>query len=121
MRLSEAILLGTTICPQNFSAGVGKDGGRCAILSAGLAVGVNSDLTQPNADHWPWLEKLEVDVPEACTLCPSPQPAIWAVVCLNDHAEWTRERIAAWVRTIEPAEISQTETSETAETVLAHG
>jgi hypothetical protein len=100
MKLSDAILLSTTLFGQRHKAGIGDDGSRCALIGAGFVNGVNSWSTSDSADLWPWLYKKVVPCPE----CGKVDKALWRIFCLNDNHKWTRERIAAWVATIEPAE-----------------
>jgi hypothetical protein len=100
MKLSDAILLSTTLFKQRYRSGVGEDGSRCAIIGAGFVNGVKSDLVGPSTALWPWVWEKRV----SCPGCGKSGDALRAIFCLNDNHHWTRERIAAWVATIEPAE-----------------
>jgi hypothetical protein len=40
----------------------------------------------------------------SCPGCAYTRPLAWVIVHLNDDHRWTREQIAAWVATVEPAD-----------------
>lgn len=107
LRLSEAIKLGSMLRPQafweNFTAI-----GSCAIGAGLEAVGKRWDYA---TSIWPWL-----NAPQACPECGvEHERGGWVITHLNDIHHWTRERIADWVATVEPAEVEATVES----TVLA--
>lgn len=108
MRLSEAILLGSIGSKQGFghlSAYKGsKD--KCAIGAALLATG-NEAKNLPIAkleETWPWTLTKDfvspIELPAYIPICVS--NTIW---WLNDVEKWTRPQIAAWISSIEPAEV----------------
>jgi hypothetical protein len=101
MKLSDAILLSTTLFKQRHRSGIGEDGSRCALIGAGFVNGVNSQSPLASAKLWPWLYKKVVPCPECRDYA---SHAAATIVHLNDFHHWTRERIAAWVAAIEPAE-----------------
>lgn len=108
LKLSEAIRLGAMIRPQGrgqyYSAISGKS---CAIGAAAEACGLDITTDQVKESvirAWPWVEQ-EVQRPAGVTLSIiSVGKVIEMVPCLNDFADWTREQIADWIATIEPAE-----------------
>ena len=104
MRLSEAIMLGSTLSKQGFGVIVDADGNRCAYGAALQAVGKSIPQLFTS---WPWLNGGPMDCPEC-----GQSTAKYAVVSthLNDKHKWTRERIAEWVATVEPAEETCPET-----------
>jgi hypothetical protein len=107
MRLSEAIRLGAMLRPQVFHA-FRTARGTCAFGAAVDAVGLTLDASDPAAiadaliGQWPWLQGKRVRCPE-CTRRRVPGAVISE--CLNDEHRWTRERIADWVETLEPAAV----------------
>lgn len=105
MKLSEAILLGSTLGPQIFGDGFDKATmGTCANGAARLAMGHATDHISI-VEIWPWLL-----CPADCPVCGAIFDDTTAMIAmhLNDKHRWSRERIADWVATIEPA----TETTE---------
>jgi hypothetical protein len=102
MKLSDAILLSTTLFKQGYGSGIGEDGSRCALIGAGFVNGVKSEMVGDSADFWPWLRQKRVSCPVSS--CNHTRVMWVAIAHLNDTHHWTRERIAAWVATIEPAE-----------------
>jgi hypothetical protein len=106
MRLSEAIRLGAMMQPKRNGpcAILYKDNnGTCALGAAAQAVGLPiltlAEGYSPIWAMWPWLQTMSTHpitgvIDDATT-------NIWM---LNDTDDWTRERIADWVSTIEPKE-----------------
>ena len=98
MKLSEAILLGSTLSPQAFGSYETSDGRRCALGAALAAVGEDCFVGNAVARLgwiWPLLDR-PVDCPQCG--CSSRQELLGATIAhLNDAHGWTRERIAAWV------------------------
>jgi hypothetical protein len=98
-------MLGSTIHPQGFGdfRQEGPSGiTTCAWGAAHDAVG-NHDDYENDPENWRWASK------ETETVCPEcGLPCIASVGCaivhLNDYHRWTRERIAEWVRSVEPKE-----------------
>lgn len=112
MKLSEAILLGSTLRPQ-CRGELFRNGGSCAFGAAAEALG------QQDIDSralWPWL-----DLPLTCPVCGETEGIGAAIVSshLNDSHFWTRERIAEWVATVEPAEVIAEEPAPTIHEVEA--
>ena len=105
MKLSDAILRGSTMGPQiRHQLSNGK--GTCAWGAAYLALGIlGKAITQdPRADPrviWPWTKAKFVN----CPVCWEKVHVITAISDhLNDSHFWTRERIAEWVARVEPSE-----------------
>ncbi len=104
MRLSEAILLGSTLSVQGFNDGSMTGNNRCALGAATQALGIGSALLYSELeDEYPWLRSA-LECPDGCGI--GPRPGISVIWHLNDRHLWTRERIAEWVSTIEPPEES---------------
>lgn len=100
MKVSEAMRLGSILSAQSFQ-GFTDGMKRCALGAVADATGIaSSDFGK----EWPWLEVREYSCPECGDSDRSPSLIIG--VHLNDEHRWTRERIADWVATIEPAETS---------------
>lgn len=100
MRLSDAILLGASLRPQAFGRMFG-DNGSCALGAAMEAVGGGIAF----ARLWPWGELLVHGCPfemEGCVGYRHGQ-VFHVITHLNDYHRWSREQIAEWVRTVEPA------------------
>jgi hypothetical protein len=53
MKLSEAILLGSTLGKQLFDEAVDDEGNTCALGAAMLAIG---EIHEAALDYWPWLK-----------------------------------------------------------------
>lgn len=102
MRLSEAIMLGSTLSAQAFGCASRGDA-RCALSAACDALGKTYLDADGGFVFWPWLDRM--------TTCPecARVRTIGEVVasCLNDKHQWSRERIAEWVASVEPAEMSK--------------
>lgn len=116
MKLSEAIRLGAMIRPQSHYA-MFCDGRSCAQGAAAEALGVQYADTCEAAT----LAAIAVENAYSWGLSPVPLPcgcegkrtllgSFGAIAHLNDisgNHQWTRERIADWVATIEPQEVCQ--------------
>jgi hypothetical protein len=117
MRLSEAIRLGSLLRPQGFRALFTPFGASCALGAALEATGANfrpadsADFTftldalleqrgwRCLATYIPaWREVLDLGIPT-----PRALDVLNMITALNDYAQWTRERIADWVESIENA------------------
>lgn len=106
MLLSDAILLGSMLRPQCFYKpfnGVGS----CAFGAAEEAIGINIASpayagTSTIPEKWEWTQGSGMGCPE----CGETPFRIASIISehLNDGHRWTRERIAAWVATVEPKE-----------------
>lgn len=103
MKLSEAIRLGAMLKPQGRGRFVNKNGQTCAFGAALDAVGRLECYGAHPAGLWPWITTTAV-VLSPTALVASRVSVFWAIVTLNDGARWTREQIADWVATIEPAD-----------------
>lgn len=103
MKLSEAILLGSTMSKQIFGHSSNSSDGRCALNAATDAAGVDYfDIDSV----WPWQETLRLPCPE----CGEDRTAggvplyVGHIIAmhLNDQHRWPLAKIAEWVRSIEP-------------------
>lgn len=125
MKLSEAIMLGSTTTKQAFRAYVTPDGRTCAMGSALHSIGTNLSQLELGPDTqicplekvrriclsiWPWTVGM-TDQPNcpACGLGEHDYLGGWGdyvglIIHLNDGHEWTREQIAEYISTIEPKE-----------------
>jgi hypothetical protein len=116
MKLSEAILLGSTLSPQGMGMYEDAEGRRCALGSALAAVGETvRPLPEDESDetirvdkllskHWP-----QIDLPLYDAMCPDDCGGQCLelgclIVHLNDDHHWSREKIASHVAQIEPPE-----------------
>ena len=105
MKLSDAILLGSTLKPQGFGFGSTRPhlDRLCAFGAAYLALGMGGAMS----DLYPWLDNLD-----SCPVCMERERIAWIISNhLNDEHRWTRERIALeFVRPLEallePVEMS---------------
>jgi hypothetical protein len=99
MKLSEAILLGSTLAPQGFWRFMNSDGHTCAVGAALQAVGAElSDVS--SWEQFPILNTVGITCPE-CGRKPSRHPMYYLVSHINDYHRWSREKIAEWVATVE--------------------
>lgn len=89
MRLSEAIRLGSMMKPQAFGAYHVRH--KSCALGAARDAGFGKTQDDINAEAL------------VCPVCDIQLQQMVMVVHLNDRHRWTRERIADWVDTIEPA------------------
>lgn len=115
MKLSEAIRLGAMLRPQQAFRTLfdPETGASCALGAAAEAMGL-LDTTQWNAfvgtgkgpPEWKWIaERPYRRCPVGCARRDDVQEL---VIHLNNVHRWTRERIADWVATVEPAESLET-------------
>lgn len=106
MKLSEAILLGSTLRPQ-IKGYLFADGRSCALGAAGEAVGAEPKDCQASWEFirnaWPWSQVLSFRCP-ACWRPRETWRVLDLIVHLNDFHSWTRHCTAAWVASIEPRE-----------------
>lgn len=109
MQLSEAIRLGAMLKPQGFYH-LFKDDHTCAFGAALQAIGINTsgDAIAKGSYNiqWPW-----TTLPGTCPEC-GLQYGHAPITHLNDEHQWTRERIADFVQTIEPKEDVEPEETE---------
>jgi hypothetical protein len=115
MKLSEAIMLGSLTTRPMKSLLIAGDAA-CALGAAAVAIGRPSYIGVEHA--FPWIDggdRFDCPAcgPRGIDLRSSAEVII---VHLNDCHDWTRERIADWVASIEPAEAVSTQ-SEGRETV----
>jgi len=102
MRLSEAIMLGCSLNRQGFGdyevrPVMSRVARTCAMGAALKAIGKDVDFLEEEV--WPWIIGNAI-----CPACGSEGEVARTIFHLNDDHEWSRERIADWVATIEPAE-----------------
>lgn len=97
MLLSEAIRLGAMLKPQSFYPNL--EDGSCALMAAGDAVGIRTIWHAE--DFWPWLKRSC-----QCPACIADFCHVTNLVThLNDEHRWSREAIAHYISTMEPATI----------------
>ena len=106
LKLSEAIRLGAMTGPQTIGA-LRRGDSTCALGAAYRAAGLLSKgryrvRIEVAVETFPAL-RTRVGACPHCALCALDDIG-HAVVHLNDVHGWTRERIADWVATVEPAE-----------------
>ena len=106
MKLSEAILLGSTLRPQ-IRGHLFGDGRSCALGAAGEAMGAQPKDCPSSWEFirrsWPWTEVFSLRCP-ACWRPKETSEILALIAHLNDFHGWTRQRTAAWVASVEPAE-----------------
>jgi hypothetical protein len=106
MKLSEAILLGSTLRPQ-IKGYLFADERSCALGAAGEAVGAEPKDCQATWEFirnaWPWSQVLSFRCP-ACWRPRETWRVVDLIVHLNDFHSWTRQCTAAWVAAVEPGE-----------------
>lgn len=116
MKLSEAIRLGSLLKPQGFGDLLDHKGRSCAFGAAleasGYRISADRYADNPSVHSvWSWL-KNDCRCPEqslqGCSEIYIKNMAT-VIAHLNDHHLWTREQISAWVETVEPGEVAQTE------------
>ena len=102
LTISEAIEIGSKMGPQMFGQLRGPNNASCVVGAIRLAInypnlyGVSVDAT------WPYYYKLV-----KTTVCPVCRKTSNILVHLNDDHRWSREAIAMFISTIEPAYIEQ--------------
>lgn len=117
MRLSESIRLGSMLKPQDYEYFRGDR--TCALGAACDALGIPEDKDYDYMVSSRDYHKLTNEYPHLhrAARCPAclPIQGFWrrlrrheydlgdVVVHLNDDHQWTRERIADWVATVEPS------------------
>jgi hypothetical protein len=112
MKLSEAILLGSTLRPQ-IKGHLFGDGRSCALGAAAEAIGSEPKDCPTSWEfirsEWPWTEVLLFRCP-ACWRPRDTANALKLITHLNDFHNWTRQRTAAWVASVEPGEETERRT-----------
>jgi hypothetical protein len=114
MKLSEAILLGSTMRAQCFGSHFG-DGGSCGWGAALEAVG-RRDVPEISGLGWEWAMVENLHAP--CGCFSSLHSAAGIIHHLCDFHRWTRQKTAEWVRQVEPGD-SVVETADALEVVAA--
>ena len=116
MRMSEAMRLGAMMAPPIHGALFSRDNGpcqACAIGAALLAVWGETEAKRQidlccyidcAAELWPWLDHTTVVNPVDNSRLPLIGRAdmVGIIVVLFENRDWTRERIADWLETVEP-------------------
>lgn len=111
LKLSEAIRLGAMLKPQAFGKAFVfvKFGelGSCALGAAEDAInGPIYEASDGGAKQLEVYERYSLNKQRRdCPSCDRPGRLSDVIVHLNDDHQWTRERIADWVETIEPAQV----------------
>ncbi len=109
MKLSEAIVLGSTVV-RPLAGGLAADPSRqtCAFMMAAAALSKPACLWAEAPSTWPWLTRQLVHVPCGCRgwdryLSANYMTAIIHVfACHVATKEWTVEQLADWVASVEP-------------------
>lgn len=137
MKLSDAILLGSTLNKQTFGSFM-DEYGTCAMGAAYRAVGVANpqECTEEEFQnicyqYWNWVDddpfvqlvrcpaskRSMLGIFGAEHQCVYTDDVVQIIYHLNDMHQWTREQIAEWVSTIEPKEaVNVTRSGSNAET-----
>lgn len=98
MRLSEAIRIGSA-CGEQCRGNYFQDGACCAMGAAAFAINPEAPTMLPSEVR----DLLYRTWPELHTFIVKPdghgnsETLFGKIVLLNDHEEWTREQIAAWL------------------------
>jgi hypothetical protein len=126
MRLSDAIRLGVMLKPAQafYVLYDPATGASCALGAAADALGL-LDTTRRNAytvgakgpDTWRWMQHGSFECP-ACEGRDDDAQAL--IIHLNNDHRWTRERIADWVATIEPPDMSAEPPDTSVSTAIPH-
>lgn len=105
LTLSEAIQLGSMLKPQGFGAFRDPRTGATCVLGAAAEAGgiVVTTHWTPLAQLWPLV--LRTGACPACGAGGDPNEQYgYLMYHLNDEHRWTRERIAAWVQSLEASQ-----------------
>jgi hypothetical protein len=125
MRLSDAIALGRTVMtPKQGSFGDSESG--CALGMAGKAAGLriydSSFPIEPLRREWPWLYATVQPYPCRCARTVQYHTDSLIIHLFDLHVmhikDWTLDQLIDWVRSVEPAE--PTESVEAAPQELVH-
>ncbi len=111
MRLSEAILLGSSVV-RPLAGGLSSDPSRqsCAFMMAAAALSKPACMWQEASQEWPWLMTELAHVPCGCRAWDRYLPANYMTAIIHLFArhvstgEWPLEQLAAWVASVEPDE-----------------
>jgi hypothetical protein len=109
MKLSEAILLGSTVA-RPLAGGLAADPGRqtCAFMMAAAALSKPECLWAEAPQEWPWLSHQLTHVPCGCRAWDRYLPANYMTAIIHIFAchvatkEWTLEQLATWIGSVEP-------------------
>jgi hypothetical protein len=111
MKLSDAILLGSTMKTQGFGALLADDK-TCAMGAAYDAIGILDEVLEGRnfaermaviGPHFPAIASRSQIYDCPVDLCPTCRCTIGAIAThINDLHRWTREQIAEWITTVEP-------------------
>jgi len=118
MRLSDALMLGSTLRSPGFGGEL-TEGGTCARGAAVEAVGklVVKPAIGENLGifwaEWPWTRTASEPCPvvdcryNTVMIFMTLGRVSWLITHLNDQHQWTREKIASWIRQIEPQDVQE--------------
>ncbi len=109
MKLSEAIVLGSTVVRPP-AGGLASDPNRqtCAFMMAAAALSKPACLWAEAPTTWPWLKRQLLHVPCGCRGWDRYLPANYMTAVIHVFAchvaikEWTVDQLADWVATVEP-------------------
>jgi hypothetical protein len=106
MKLSEAIRMNGMMKPQGFGvASLDEVNAPCVVGGALQSIGRQAGRWAALEQEWPFVLEIKHYCP-VCLHLPHLKPATLELILwhLNDVHRWTREQIAGWVATVEPAE-----------------
>ncbi len=111
MKLSEAILLGSTVA-RPLAGGLATDPTRqtCAFMMAAAALSKPECLWEEAPREWPWLTQQLAHVPCGCRAWCRYLPANYMTAIIHLFAchvaakDWTLEQLVAWIASVEPRE-----------------
>ena len=109
MKLSEAIILGSTVY-RPLAGGLAHDPSRqtCAFMMAAAALSKPACLWAEAPTTWPWLMRQLAHVPCGCRAWDRYLSANYMTAIIHIFAchvatqEWTIEQLADWIATVEP-------------------
>ncbi len=109
MKLSEAIVLGSTVV-RPLGGGIASDPRRqtCAFMMAAAALDKPACLWAEAPTVWPWISRYFAHVPCGCRGWDRYLPANYMTAIIHVFAchvatkEWTLDELAAWIASVEP-------------------
>lgn len=103
MKLSEAIRLGSMLHPQNFGSGrrYRNMRGQFSTPAHGMVDATCALMAADEAGYWNIFANEHCET--VCPVCAYANALPQMIAHLNDEHRWTREAIADWVETVEPA------------------
>ena len=104
MRLSDAIALGRVL--KTHVPHVAKSPEQGCVLQIGLAANGIVESYEPGRETlnlYPWTNRII-----KCPVCKVHDDVAWTLVHLNDWHSWNLDQMIDWVRSIEPAELTET-------------